>query len=155
MGPYTKDIKKAEDDIKAATKKVKELAGIKESDTGLGPPSLWDLAADKQMMQEEQALQVARCTKIINPGTEDAKYVINIKQVRSQLPSPAQPSPALGQPHGPALTALLAAASRSPNSWWPWATRSLRQTSRRACALALTARSTRSRFRCPLRSIPP
>jgi 26S proteasome regulatory subunit T1 len=42
------------------------------------------------MMQEEQALQVARCTKIINPGTEDAKYVINIKQVRSQrsqLPS--------------------------------------------------------------------
>jgi 26S proteasome regulatory subunit T1 len=92
VGPYTKDIKKAEDDIKAATKKVKELAGIKESDTGLGPPSLWDLAADKQMMQEEQALQVARCTKIINPGTEDAKYVINIKQVRSQLPSPAQPS---------------------------------------------------------------
>ncbi|MDA8531989.1 hypothetical protein N9K45_00005, partial [bacterium] len=81
VGPYTKDIKKAEDDIKAATKKVKELAGIKESDTGLGPPSLWDLAADKQMMQEEQALQVARCTKIINPGTEDAKYVINIKQV--------------------------------------------------------------------------
>lgn len=82
MGPYTKDIKKAEDDIKSAAKKVKELAGIKESDTGLGPPSLWDLAADKQMMQEEQALQVARCTKIINPGTEDAKYVINIKQVR-------------------------------------------------------------------------
>jgi len=81
VGPYTKDIKKAEDDIKAATKKVKELAGIKESDTGLGPPSLWDLAADKQMMQEEQALQVARCTKIINPGTEDAKYVINIKQI--------------------------------------------------------------------------
>ena len=33
------------------------------------------------MMQEEQALQVARCTKIISPDTEDAKYVINIKQV--------------------------------------------------------------------------
>jgi len=81
VGPYTKDIKQAEDDIKAAAKKVKELAGIKESDTGLGPPSLWDLAADKQMMQEEQALQVARCTKIIDPGTEDAKYVINIKQI--------------------------------------------------------------------------
>ena len=61
---------------------VRAHPGIKESDTGLGPPSLWDLAADKQMMQEEQALQVARCTKIISPDTEDAKYVINIKQVR-------------------------------------------------------------------------
>jgi 26S proteasome regulatory subunit T1 len=33
------------------------------------------------MMQEEQPLQVARCTKIINPGTEDAKYVINVRQM--------------------------------------------------------------------------
>jgi len=32
--------------------------GIKESDTGLAPPSQWDLVADKQMMQEEQPLQV-------------------------------------------------------------------------------------------------
>jgi 26S proteasome regulatory subunit T1 len=24
---------------------------------------------------------VARCTKIINPNTDDAKYVINIKQI--------------------------------------------------------------------------
>ncbi|KAF3968035.1 hypothetical protein CMV_008034 [Castanea mollissima] len=41
----------------------------------------WDLVSDKQMMQEEQPLQVARCTKIINPNTEDAKYVINVKQI--------------------------------------------------------------------------
>ena len=26
-------------------------------------------------------LQVARCTKIINPGTDEAKYVINVKQI--------------------------------------------------------------------------
>jgi hypothetical protein len=48
-------------------------AGIKESDTGLAPPSQWDLVSDKQMMQEEGPLQVARCTKIINAGQEDAK----------------------------------------------------------------------------------
>lgn len=35
--------------------------GIKESDTGLAPPALWDLAADKQTLQSEQPLQVARC----------------------------------------------------------------------------------------------
>lgn len=31
--------------------KVKELIGIKESDTGLSLPSQWDLVSDKQMMQ--------------------------------------------------------------------------------------------------------
>lgn len=69
-----------EDDIKKHQEAVKELIGIKESDTGLSQPSQWDLVADKQMMQEEQPLQVARCTKIINPGDE-AKYVINIRQI--------------------------------------------------------------------------
>lgn len=34
------------------------LTGIKESDTGLAAPSQWDLVSDKQMMQEEQPLQV-------------------------------------------------------------------------------------------------
>jgi len=33
------------------------------------------------MIQEEAPLQVARCTKIMNPGSEDTKYVINIKQM--------------------------------------------------------------------------
>lgn len=55
--------------------------GVKESDTGVAPPSLWDLVADKQAMQEEQPLQVARCTKIINPGQDDAKYMISLKPV--------------------------------------------------------------------------
>lgn len=80
-GPYTKSIKTVEDDIKKISKHVNEITGIKESDTGLAPPSQWDLVADKQMMQEEQPLQVSRCTKIINAGTEDAKYVINVKQI--------------------------------------------------------------------------
>jgi 26S proteasome regulatory subunit T1 len=33
------------------------------------------------MMQEEQPLQVARCTKIIAAGSDDAKYMINVKQI--------------------------------------------------------------------------
>ena len=40
------------------------LTGIKESDTGLAPPALWDLAADKQTLQSEQPLQVARWIKL-------------------------------------------------------------------------------------------
>lgn len=70
-----------EKEIKDMAKKVNDLCGIKESDTGLAAPSQWDLVSDKQMMQEEQPLQVARCTKIINPGADDSKYVINVKQI--------------------------------------------------------------------------
>lgn len=80
----------------------KILAGVKESDTGLASPNLWDLAADRQRT-EANSLQVARCTKIIpvneelaaaaravNPAgaeqgqkgaDEQDKYVINIKQI--------------------------------------------------------------------------
>ncbi len=49
----------------------------------MAPPSQWDLASDKAMIQEEQPLQVARCTKIISSGEkeEDRKYVINVKQI--------------------------------------------------------------------------
>lgn len=79
------------------------FAGVKESDTGLASPNLWDLPADRQRMGEEHPLQVARCTKIIpidqaaaeraravNPegavqgqkgADEQDKYVINIKQI--------------------------------------------------------------------------
>jgi len=79
-GQYHKAIKGVEDDIQSITKRVNELTGIKESDTGLAPPALWDLAADKQTLQNEQPLQVARCTKIINADSEDPKYIINVKQ---------------------------------------------------------------------------
>lgn len=79
-GPYAQSIKKTEDDIAAKVKKVNELAGIKESDTGLAMPSLWDLPADKQALQTEEPLQVARCTKIIDADSDHPKYVIHVKQ---------------------------------------------------------------------------
>jgi len=81
QGPYSAAIKALEKDLKDQQDEVKKLIGIKESDTGLSAPSQWDLVSDKQMMQEEQPLQVARCTKIINPGQDDAKYMINVKQI--------------------------------------------------------------------------
>ena len=40
------------------------------------------------------SFQVARCTKIINPGTDEAKYVINVKQiakVSNIIHSPGKP----------------------------------------------------------------
>ncbi|KAF8819266.1 putative 26S proteasome regulatory subunit 7 [Cardiosporidium cionae] len=81
LGPYSQPIKAVDGDIKELVTKINKLCGVRESDTGLAPPSQWDLAADKQMMQEEQPLQVARCTKIIQAGTEESKYIINVKQI--------------------------------------------------------------------------
>jgi len=106
LGPYSTRIKTLEEEIKKHQQTVKELIGIKESDTGLSPPSMWDLVGDKQMMSEEAPLQVARCTKIIPPDAENGdaegsglssaannlaggnsnqvapnKYVINVKQI--------------------------------------------------------------------------
>jgi len=80
QGAYAKSIKTIEDDIQKIMKKINELTGIKESDTGLAAPALWDLAADKQTLQSEQPLQVARCTKIIDADTDSPKYIINVKQ---------------------------------------------------------------------------
>ena len=71
QGQYSKALKQVETDITDITKRVNELAGIKESDTGLGPPALWDLAADKQTLQSEQPLQVARCTKVSSSSFTD------------------------------------------------------------------------------------
>ncbi|KAF8509901.1 P-loop containing nucleoside triphosphate hydrolase protein [Gautieria morchelliformis] len=103
QGPYAANLKKIEIDIKDIQKRVNEKLGVKESDTGLAPPNLWDIPADKQRMSEDHPLQVARCTKIIpkdpalaaaaeavNPqgaiqgqkGADELdKYVINIKQI--------------------------------------------------------------------------
>jgi 26S proteasome regulatory subunit T1 len=49
--------------------------GIKESDTGLAPPALWDLAADKQALHSEQPLQV---NKIVQ-AQENSK--VSYKQI--------------------------------------------------------------------------
>lgn len=63
LGPYAKGIKSIEKDIIDIQKRVVEVCGIKESDTGLAPPSRWDLVSDKQMVYEDQPLQVrALCT---------------------------------------------------------------------------------------------
>ncbi|PPQ78155.1 hypothetical protein CVT25_015488 [Psilocybe cyanescens] len=103
QGPYAKQIRDAEKDIKDIQARINEKLGVKESDTGLASPNLWDLAADRQRMGEEHPLQVARCTKIIlkdpelekeaksvnaqgaqqgqKGADEQDKYVINIKQI--------------------------------------------------------------------------
>ena len=80
-GAYHDSLKKVEEEIKVLNQKITEMSGIKESDTGLALPAQWNLAQDKQMMQREKSLMVGRCTQIINPGTQEAKYVVTFKHI--------------------------------------------------------------------------
>lgn len=79
-GPYFDKCKEVEDELKDYTDKIIKLCGIKESDTGLALPAQWSLEQDKQLIKEKPLI-VARCTKIINPGTEEAQYLIHIRQM--------------------------------------------------------------------------
>ena len=65
LGPYARPIKAIEADIKDIQKRVTEVCGIKESDTGLAPPSRWDLVSDKQMIYEDQPLQVCNSPSVV------------------------------------------------------------------------------------------
>lgn len=71
QGPYARQLRTIEKDLKNLQQRIGEKMGVRESDTGLAPPNLWDTAVDRQRMGEESScLQVARCTKIIRAGTE-------------------------------------------------------------------------------------
>lgn len=94
QGPYAAALKKLDVEIKEVQKRVNEKMGVKESDTGLAPPNLWDLKADEDRMRSEQALQVARCTKIIKAGSDKPKEE-----------TPAADGAANGSSEGPAASA--------------------------------------------------
>ncbi|CDW83231.1 26s protease regulatory subunit 7-like [Stylonychia lemnae] len=80
-GPYAETLKKAEEDVKEFNQKISVLCGIKESDTGLALPAQWNLAQDQMMLKQDPTLQVGRCNKILNAGTEDAKYIVHLKHM--------------------------------------------------------------------------
>ena len=68
--PYANTLKATQKDLKVIEARIKEKAGVKESDTGLAPSHLWDIMGDRQRLSEEHPLQVARCTKIIKGDGE-------------------------------------------------------------------------------------
>ncbi|CAH7676999.1 26S protease regulatory subunit 7 [Phakopsora pachyrhizi] len=73
QGPYARQLRSIERDLQDLQKRIGEKMGVKESDTGLAPPNLWDTAVDRMRMgQETSCLQVARCTKIIRAPEANA-----------------------------------------------------------------------------------
>lgn len=79
-GPFAKSIKNIEKDIEETQKRVNELIGIKDSETGLAHRSQWDLVADEMELERAKPLEVARCNKIIQ-SEDGPRYLITVHQV--------------------------------------------------------------------------
>lgn len=80
LGPYQKSCAKLDESIRKMNEELIKMTGIKEHDTGLAPPSQWDIRADREILSQSHGLQVATCTKILDAETTEPKYIINIKQ---------------------------------------------------------------------------
>lgn len=82
ISPYANRIQEASDEIEKISKNIDKIRGIKESNTGLSHPALWDINGDAATLSTEQPLLVARCTKIVEkPAGEPTQYVIDCRQM--------------------------------------------------------------------------
>ncbi|RVD93024.1 26s proteasome regulatory subunit 7 [Tubulinosema ratisbonensis] len=86
---YADQISELESQINSLYDTVNLKLGVKEVETGLAPPSLWDLHGDKARLSVEQTLAVARLQKILKPDEfedkhgkpNETKYLINVRQM--------------------------------------------------------------------------
>ena len=57
--PYAAQLSKLSGDLDKLLKSVTEKIGVVESDTGLAPPHLWDIAADRFVPKHRPSLAMA------------------------------------------------------------------------------------------------
>ncbi|MED6204724.1 26S proteasome regulatory subunit 7 [Stylosanthes scabra] len=89
LGPYSTSIKKVEKEIKDMAKKVNDLCGIKESDTGLAAPSQWDLIA-KFVVGLGDKVSPTDIEEGMHVGVDRNKY-----QIQIQIPLPPKIDPSV------------------------------------------------------------
>lgn len=77
---YADDIKVLESEISAFFEQISLKLGMKEAETGLAPPSQWNLIGDQQKAQNDPTLQVARVVDILE-GYAEPRYMISIRQM--------------------------------------------------------------------------
>lgn len=81
-GPYTREIRDVEKEIKEIYHSVELIKGVRESDTGLAPMSQWDFDGDRSMLAAQEPLNVATCEKSLPPAQDEKpRYIISISHV--------------------------------------------------------------------------
>jgi len=83
-GFYPERCSLLEEEIEKQKQIVNQLIGVRESDTGLLPPSQWDLRGDQQMLTEEAPLLLGNCTKIIETTANSANTTSGEKESKDQ-----------------------------------------------------------------------
>jgi len=77
---YNDEIRTMEVEIEALFDQINLKLGTREMETGLAPPAQWNLVADKQRLQSDPTLQVARVVDILE-GYSEPRYMISIRQM--------------------------------------------------------------------------
>lgn len=77
---YIDEIRLLENEIEALFDQINLKLGTKEVETGLAPPSQWNLVADRHRLQSDPTLQVARVVDILE-GYSEPRYMISIRQM--------------------------------------------------------------------------
>lgn len=77
---YSDAITDLEREIQRTFDAISIKIGTKEVETGLSPPSTWNLLADRNRIQTDQPLQVATLCKIIKTD-KDYHFMINVRQM--------------------------------------------------------------------------
>ncbi|KAG5859393.1 proteasome subunit P45-like protein [Encephalitozoon hellem] len=77
---YAEEIVEKEAEIKRLFEQISLKLGTKEVETGLAPPMCWDLLGDRNRIQSEPNLQVARVCKVLD-GYQEPRYMIGIKMI--------------------------------------------------------------------------
>ena len=73
--------------INIQSEKINMLTTEKDEFFGLSPIDKWNLSLDKILVEEDQTLQIANCTQIVNSDPENLKLVIHIKHTGKFLVS--------------------------------------------------------------------
>ncbi|CBK21168.2 uncharacterized protein [Blastocystis hominis] len=79
MGPYVREIQEIEKKIKELESEVNKAVGAKESDTGLAPPSQWNLDQDSKRAKGKSYM-IAQCVQAITTEKKEPAFVIQIPQ---------------------------------------------------------------------------
>lgn len=77
---YVDEIKATEKMISETFDRINVKLGTKEVETGLAPPTTWDLEGDRDRAESDNTLQVAKVCKILSHENEGA-YMINLRQM--------------------------------------------------------------------------
>ncbi|KAL0232019.1 hypothetical protein PCE1_003015 [Barthelona sp. PCE] len=77
---YADEIKDLSKELSALHEQINSVSGVVETDTGLGPPSTWNLQRDKKILGSAAPLLVGRVSKHLEPEDpkDEHKYILHL-----------------------------------------------------------------------------